>query len=164
MPINPAGNNTLPTKASELGWRPNRLETDVQTLEKRQHVALLFGGKSSVEAGEVDRRFRHQGRQVGDEIQWLEDDVRRAVSVRRLQQVTDVAVRRERQALLGNCRPTDVSAEPFELLALIRSRRNASVQGKSSNLADSVIEGLATGWQRLQGEHLATLLRPNGDA
>ena len=45
----------------------------------------------------------------------------------------------------------------------MHSRRNAGVQGKSSNLADSVIEGLVTGRQRLEGEHLATLLRPNGD-
>ena len=77
--------------------------------------------------------------------------------------VTDVAVRRKRQALRRDRRSTDVTAQPLELLALMRSRRNASVQGKSSNLADSVIEGLVTGRQRLEGEHLATLLRPNGD-
>jgi hypothetical protein len=47
---------------------------------------------------------------------------------------------------------------------LIRSRRNASVQRKSSNLSDSVIEGLVTGRQHLQGEHLAAQLLPNGDA
>lgn len=37
--------------------------------------------------------------------------------------VADIAVRCQRQVLLGNCRPTDVSAQPFELLALIRSLR-----------------------------------------
>jgi hypothetical protein len=44
------------------------------------------------------------------------------------QLVADVSVRRERQALLGNCRPTDVAAQPFELLALIRPRRDAGLQ------------------------------------
>ena len=88
----------------------------------------------------------------------------RAVAVWRLQLVTDVAVRRERQTLLRDRRPTDVPAEPFELLALIRSRRHASVQGKSSNLSDPLIEGLVTGRQRLQREHLAALLPTDGDA
>lgn len=37
--------------------------------------------------------------------------------------VADIAVRCQRQVLLGNCRPADVSAEPFELLASIRSLR-----------------------------------------
>jgi len=47
-------------------------------------------------------------------------DDRATRKTRRLQLVTDVAVRRQRQTLLGKCRPTDLSAEPFELLALIR--------------------------------------------
>ena len=78
--------------------------------------------------GTFGPRFRHQRRQAGYEIQRLEGNVCRAVSVRRLQLVSDVAVRRERQALLGNCRPTDVSADPFEHLALICSRRHAGMQ------------------------------------
>ncbi len=77
--------------------------------------------------------------------------------------VTDVAVRRERQALSRDGRPADVATQPLELLALIRSRRHAGVQGESGDLTNPVIEGLITRRQRLQGEHLATLLRPNGD-
>ena len=36
----------------------------------------------TVEARQVDLRFRHQRRQAGDAVQRREDDVRRAVSVR----------------------------------------------------------------------------------
>lgn len=93
-----------------------------------------------------DPRFRHQGRQPGDEIQWLEDDVCRAVAVRCLQLVTDVPIGRQRQALFRDGRPTDVAAEPFELLALIRTGRHARVQGESGHLADVV---LVIGRQRL---------------
>ena len=46
-----------------------------------------------VEARQVEPRFRHQGCQPGNEVEGLEDDVRRAVSVRRPQLVPDVAVR-----------------------------------------------------------------------
>ena len=76
----------------------------------------------------MNPRFRYQGRQPGNEIQWLEDNVRGAVSVRRLQLVPDVAVRRERQSLLRNRRPADVATQPFELLTLIRPRRHAGMQ------------------------------------
>ncbi len=37
------------------------------------------------------------------------------------------------------------------------------MQGKSGHLADTVVERFVAGWQRLQGEHLAALLRPNGN-
>lgn len=47
----------------------------------------------------------HQCGQAGNEIQWLEDDVGRAIPVRRLELVTDVAIRCQRQPLLGHGRP-----------------------------------------------------------
>jgi len=40
--------NTLRTKASEFGWRTNDLKADAQTLEKCQHMALLFCGRKPV--------------------------------------------------------------------------------------------------------------------
>ena len=80
----------------------------------------------AVETGEVDSRFGHQGRQPGDKIQRLEDD-RCAVTARRLQLVADATVRGERQAFFRDRRPADVAAQSFELLALIRPRRDASV-------------------------------------
>ena len=49
-------------------------------------AVLAVRRKYPVETGKVHPRFRHQGCQPGNEVQWLEDDVRRAVAVRRLQQ------------------------------------------------------------------------------
>lgn len=77
---------------------------------------------------------RHPRCQPGNEIERLKDDVCCAVSVRRLQPVTDVAVRRKRQTPLRDRRSTDVPAEPFELLALIRTCCDARVQRKSGDL------------------------------
>jgi len=57
-----------------------------------------------------------------------------------------------------------MSAQPLELLALIRARRHAGVQGKPSDLTDPVIDGIVTGRRRLQGEHRAALLGPDGNA
>ena len=49
----------------------------------------------TVEACQIDPQFRPQRRQAGDAVEGLEDDVRRAVSVRCLQLITDVAIRGE---------------------------------------------------------------------
>ena len=84
--------------------------------------------KDPVEAGEVDPRPGHQGGQPGDKIERLEDDVRRAVPIGGFQLLADISVRRERQALLRNGWPTDVAAQPLELVALIRPRCYASMQ------------------------------------
>ena len=107
------------------------------------------GGKYAMEAGQIDPRLGHQGGQPGDEIQRLEDNVCRAVAVRRLQLVPDSAVRRERQSLLRNGRPADAATQPLKLLALIRPRHNAGVQGEPGHLADPGIERLLTPRQRL---------------
>ena len=77
--------------------------------------------------GEVDPRFRHQGCQAGNEIQWLEDDVRRAVTVRRLQLEPDVAIRGERQSFFRDRWPADVSTQALELLAFICTCRDTGV-------------------------------------
>ena len=94
----------------------------------RRHprAVLAVGREQAVKTGQIYPRFRHQRCQPGDEIQWFEDDVRRAVSVRRLQLIANIPVRRERQALLRDGRPADVATQPLELLALIRPRRPAS--------------------------------------
>ena len=77
--------------------------------------------KLAIEKCQVDPRLWHWGRQSGDEIQRLWNDVRLTTAVGCLLTVAGIAVRREQQTLLGNCLPTDVSAKPFELLALIHS-------------------------------------------
>ena len=64
---------------------------------------------------------------VRHQFEGFEDDVRRAITVRVLQRVADIAIGGERQALLCDHRPTDVATQPFELLALICSRRDPSV-------------------------------------
>ncbi len=84
--------------------------------------------KHAMEAGQVHPCLRHQSCQSGNEVQWLEDDVRCTVTVRRLQVVPDVAVRREQQALLRNGRAADVATQPLELLALVHPRRHTGVQ------------------------------------
>jgi len=54
-----------------------------------------------VEACQIDSGLWHQSRQPGNEIQRLEDHMRGAIPVRRLELVANVAIRRERQSLLG---------------------------------------------------------------
>jgi hypothetical protein len=46
-------------------------------------------------ARQVDARLWHQGGEPGDEVERLEDDMGVAVTVRRLDLVAEVAVRRE---------------------------------------------------------------------
>lgn len=60
----------------------------------------MIKANAPLEACQADPHLGHLGRQTDDEIQWFEDDVCRAVSVRRLELVADVSVRRERQALV----------------------------------------------------------------
>jgi len=69
--------------------------------------------KDAVEAGQVGARWRHQGREFGDEVHRLEVHVRRAVLPRRLQLVTHPTLRRDRQSLLANRRARDVAAQAF---------------------------------------------------
>ena len=47
---------------------------------------------------QIHPRFWHQGRQSGDEVQWLKDNVRRAIAVRCLELVTDLAIGGQRKA------------------------------------------------------------------
>jgi hypothetical protein len=57
---------------------------------------LALGAKDAVEAREVGAWWRHQRRQLGDEVDGLELDVRGAVLPRRLELVADPALRRDR--------------------------------------------------------------------
>jgi hypothetical protein len=86
-------------------------------------MLLAIGGKYAMEKCQVDSRLWHQGRQPGDEIQRLKDDVGHAISVWRLQFVSNVAIRGERQAFFRYRRPTNVPAQPLKLFALICTRR-----------------------------------------
>ena len=94
------------------------VETDIVArppwrASKRVRLTRGFGTKAASRAmtnrqdcrfgrPRVARRVAH--RDVRHQFQWLEDDVRGAVSVRRLQLVPDVAVRRQRQAFFRDRR------------------------------------------------------------
>ena len=122
------------------------------------------GGEHAVEAGEIDARFGHQRGQSCDEIQRLEEHMRGAVRVGRLQLVAYQAARGERQALLRERRAADVAAQPLELAALIGPRRHAGVHTEAADLAWRLRESLIAGGQALQREHLAPGARPHRDA
>jgi hypothetical protein len=62
----------------------------------------------AMETGQVGSRPGYQGCQAHHKIQWLEDDVGSAISIRRLQLVADVAARMTGDAGFFN-RPTRVS-------------------------------------------------------
>ena len=64
-----------------------------------------------MEACQIDSGLWHQSLQPGNEIQRLEDHMRGAIPVRRLELVANVAIRRERQSLLGYRRAADVAAQ-----------------------------------------------------
>lgn len=57
---------------------------------RHQSAVLAIGGKYTVETGQVYSRFRHQCRQLGNEIQRLKDDVGSAVVAGRLELVSDI--------------------------------------------------------------------------
>jgi hypothetical protein len=52
----------------------------------RRHPRAVFAvrRKHPVETGEIESRLGHQGRQPGDEVEGFEDDMGRAIAVRRL--------------------------------------------------------------------------------
>jgi len=58
----------------------------------RCYIDSMFtiGCKNAVEPGQVYSRFRHQGSQLGNEIQRLKDDVRRAITVGRFELIPDI--------------------------------------------------------------------------
>jgi hypothetical protein len=73
----------------------------------------------AVKSRQVDPRRRHQRCQASDEVQRFEDDVPRAVSIRDLQPVANLSLRREIEPLDGHRRATHVAREPLELLSLL---------------------------------------------
>ena len=92
------------------------------------------------------------------------NDVRGAIAVWRLQLVPDVTDWRQRQAPPGYRRTADIAAQSLQLVTLIGPRSHASMQGKARDLTRFVVGKVLIGRQRLQGNHLAPLLRPNRHA
>ncbi len=118
-----------------------------------------------METGEVHARFWHQRGQAGDEIQWLENDVRGPVTVGCLEAVADLALAGQGQAFVGNGRSGDVAAKPFELVALVGSWRDTAVQREAGGVDQSIVfDILVARSQGLQRAGLLTLMRPHGNA
>jgi hypothetical protein len=67
----------------------------------------------AVIACQVHARRRHQRRQARHQLQRLEHDLRRAIAVRRLERITDLALGGQCQALAGHGRATHVTAQPL---------------------------------------------------
>ena len=65
---------------------------------------LAVRRKHAVKSRQIHARLRHRGDQSGDEVERLKDHMRGAIPIRRLQLVTDVAIRCQRQTLLPNSR------------------------------------------------------------
>jgi len=90
--------------------------------------------------------------------------MRGAVTVRRFELVTHLAIAQQRQPLFRHRWPCDVTAQSFQFLAFVRPRRDTCVQRESSHLAHCGIERLIATRQRLQREHLAARVLPHRDA
>ncbi|MFT7460892.1 MAG: hypothetical protein ACI909_003582 [Planctomycetota bacterium] len=89
---------------------------------------LAVGCKHTVIARQVDAGSGYQCREFGHEVQGFEDDVGGAVSVRCLELVTYVATRGERQPFFRHGGPGNVSAQSFQLVALMSLGRHACMQ------------------------------------
>ena len=109
---------------------------------RHQRSVLAVGREHAVESRQVDPGLWDQRGQPGDQVQRLEDNMGRAVAIRRLLLVADVAVRGDRQAPLRACRTADVAAQPLQFLAFIRSRRHPGMQRKPVHLAHRIRERL----------------------
>jgi hypothetical protein len=70
-----------------------------------------------------------------------------------------MAIAQQRQALFRHRRSCDISTQSFQLLAIVRLRRDTRVQRESSHFAHCGIERLIATRQSLQGEHLAARVR-----
>jgi len=106
----------------------------------------------AVVARQVHARCRHQGRETGDEVQRLEDDVRRAVPVRRLQGVAHPALGREGQPALGQGWPGDVAAQALQGFPVPTPDRHAGVQGEAGITGQERLRSGLTDRHRLQRE------------
>ncbi len=67
---------------------------------------------------QVESRRRHERRELGHELERLEQHVSRTVPPRMFQTVEHAAVGEQRQSLRGHRRPRTIAAKPLEALAI----------------------------------------------
>ena len=58
---------------------------------RHPHSVFAVRRKNTMVSGQVDSGFGYQGGQFGEEIHWLEDDVSRAITIRRFQFIANHA-------------------------------------------------------------------------
>ena len=120
--------------------------------------------RRTVEARAVDSRCQYQGGQSGNEIERLEDDVSRAVTVRGLQFVTHVTMRVSDKRFCEMAGRLMHRHNRSSLASLMHANPDTSVQGQTPDLSAPVKRRLCTIGQRLSCEHLATLVGPDSNA
>jgi len=110
---------------------------------------FIVGRKHAVKACEADSwRWRQCG-EAGDKIQWLEDHMRGAIPVRRLQLVANVAIGRERQPRCRHRWTAGVAAQTFQLVAFMGPGCNTGMQTEPNHFAHCVA-GCAARWLGLR--------------
>jgi len=85
-------------------------------------------GQDPVIDHEVDPGTRHQHCELLQELDWLEEEMGGPVGPRALQGQDHLSLRRERQAILCDRRPEDVTGEPFEGRAIVGRDGDGGVQ------------------------------------
>ena len=95
-----------------FGGGPGRDRATAWSAPGRGHLCaqVVVGGKHPMKPGEIHARGGDQCGEPGDKVQWLEDHMGGAVSIRSFQSVTDVAPGCQRQTLDGERGPGDVAA------------------------------------------------------
>ena len=75
--------------------------------------------KHAVVANQIDPGPGHQGGELGNEIQWFEQEVRGAIGIGVFKGVAQFALIGDRQPLHCQRWPCDIAAESFEFAALM---------------------------------------------
>lgn len=123
------------------------------------------GCENTVIASEVDAGPWDQGRQPGDEIQWLQQHMRGAVTPGRFERVAHQTLTGQRQPAVGDRAADDVAAQSLETVALMGLDRNTGVQRKAARrgqLARPFVVQTNRG-KRLQRKRLLAAMRPDRD-
>lgn len=93
----PPGHRRAPLGWRRLLCRGLRFAPPAPLPRNHPRAVATVWSKRPVEACQVRSRRRHQGCQLGDKVQRLKDDMRRTISIRRLQLISHIAIRGERQ-------------------------------------------------------------------
>ena len=105
---------------------------EVCVLARLTHDAC-YSARHAVDPGEVQSRTRYQLRQTCDEVEWVEDDVGRAVAKRLLEPIDDLSPIIGQEPLVGAGGLCDVATELFELVALVSFTDGVGVERKPGN-------------------------------